>query len=501
MLRADGSIRQLTHGIPSLTVGDWSLDRSKLLVTKPREGGSGRLTLRPRGPETWHTVWQHGGSTASRRWSADDSRIGFVWTDGRTRCQRTEAGWSDMLPATGPTPRLHGVGGSRPRARDRDAGRRRADNRADARRPAGAAPGGRLHRLSASVRCFARRDPGLVGPAGDGVPLPQRARYRSCAYVSPGVGSVQDEPGDGSSDRAPRTRGCPRGRRSAARWHSSSDTGLFVSPGRRRAIPARHHLVATPAPSWSADGGHMAAVVQRQAGGGQCSRSRSSAARRWRRSPAPRRVSPTSSGGRSGDHEWSAGRPAAALDVPAPTSPVAPRPRRRAAAEAGLRAGDVEARVHLDRDVGAVGVLHVGLVGGIARVGFDADHGGAGTAASAAARAFDAADAGEQRLARPMAELRRVTGGFRGGGCSRVPARTTSLRRRRHRGATIRLRARVRRSRPRFEPCSRTWPPSSVPAPGGGVGSSVAAEAGRAVSAGWGFAQSCNARAASLDVP
>ena len=249
MLRADGSIRQLTHGIHSLNVRDWSPDRSQLLVTDASGNGAAILTL-DLATGNLHTVWQHGGVVGAPSWSADGSRIGFVWSGRPYTMPSDGSRMVDVLPGHAATASLAWA--------DRGLGLAIAttvDHRPTVVLTHGDRPVRHLSaacRLSARVRCFAGTEPAW-SPSG-------AVACRCPSGHATGLCIV----GRGSA-RADRVRllgpGAQNPRLPA--WSPVAlafvgDGGLFVSPDRSGQPRLAITLVASSAPSWSADGGRRA---------------------------------------------------------------------------------------------------------------------------------------------------------------------------------------------------------------------------------------------------
>ena len=255
MLRADGSIRQLTHGIPSLTVGDWSPDRSQLLVTDASGNGAAILTL-DLATGNLHTVWQHGGVVGAPSWSADGSRIGFVWSGRPYTMPSDGSRMVDVLPGHAATASLAWA--------DRGLGLAIAttvDHRPTVVLTHGDRPVRHLSaacRLSARVRCFAGRDPAWSPGGAVAFRCPSGHATGLC-IVGPGSARVDRVRLLGPGAQNPRL---PAWSPVADSLAFVGDGGLFVSPDRSGQPRLATTLVANSAPSWSADGGHVAAVVR-----------------------------------------------------------------------------------------------------------------------------------------------------------------------------------------------------------------------------------------------
>jgi Tol biopolymer transport system component len=255
LLRADSSIRQLTHGVPSLTARDWSPDRSQLLVTDREGNGAAILTL-DIATGILRTVWQHGGVVSAARWSADGSRIAFIWGGRLYSMPSDGSSVKELLPGHAGTTSLawsdRGLGLAVATAVDhrptvvlmRD-GRPLRDLSTACRRSVG-------------VECFQGTDPAW-SPDGAVVFRCPSGHATGLCIVRRGVAGVDRVRLLGAEAQNPRLPAWSPVTESLAFVASG---GLFVAPDRSGRPRLATTLAATSAPSWSANGENIAAAVR-----------------------------------------------------------------------------------------------------------------------------------------------------------------------------------------------------------------------------------------------
>ena len=203
-----------------------------------------------------HTVRQHGGVVGATSWSADGSRIGFVWSGRPYTMPSDGSRMVDVLPGHAATASLAWA--------DRGLGLAIAttvDHRPTVVLTHGDRPVRHLSaacRLSARVRCFAGTDPAWSPGGAVAFRCPSGHATGLC-IVGPGSARVDWVRLLGPGAQNPRL---PAWSPVADSLAFVGDGGLFVSPDRSGQPRLATTLVATSAPSWSADGGHVAAVVR-----------------------------------------------------------------------------------------------------------------------------------------------------------------------------------------------------------------------------------------------
>ena len=206
-----------------------------------------------------HTVWQHGGVVGTpslRRLTAVAS--GSYWSGRPYTMPSDGSRMVDLLPGNVATV-LPGLG--RIRGTRAPPSRPRSTTGSTVVLSHGDRPVRHLSaacQLSARVEVLRRDGSRLVAQRRGGLPLPERTRHRP-VHRRPRIGA-------GGPGQAPRTR---RQNPRLPAWSPVADSLAFVGDGRLFVAPDRSGqprlattLVATSAPTWSADGGHVAAVVR-----------------------------------------------------------------------------------------------------------------------------------------------------------------------------------------------------------------------------------------------